>query len=574
MIDTNALRWNPTGFGFGRAVLLVMLLAASACGSSSSAGEAADDAIDAITADQSHNDPTIIDRVEDQPVDNAETDAPLDEANATEVEVADGADEEALDGEEPTDGDGEAADEAQDADLASDERDAEGGLDAADWPDSGPRPLPPTFVALELDQFPRPAEEACADNLSAVSVSLGESIYDAVESAASGTTVWVEPGTYRERGDEVSAVIINTNNLCLRARDNGVVILEQEAGSYGIGVSADDVVIEGFTLRGFGTNISLQGRTATTQRNITIERVTIEQPEGVFIDGIVAYGDNRDLPTRVATVDGLLVIDSHVEGADLGVSCNRGPCDHWWIENTTVINRPQEEGSGADAFAIEDGRQIVVLDSTVSNAGADGIDTKADDVVVYGTRVIDVGRNAIKLWRGGDVINTLVDGSGADACLVGDETGRYRYLHVLIAHHGWPNTGAYVGTWGYDRPDDDIQLEIVNSLFFENSAGGLYVPAAEGVIIRNSIFDDASSKLLDINGTVYLGSDIADLESIGVAEDVQVANPGLENLSDGTYTIGDGSPARNEALPIPGLERDIDGNLRGDQPDIGPIESN
>ncbi len=561
---TNLLKATSTAGLLVRRVLIAALLATVSCAADGRVEQSeetdlsiadARDAVDAV----------------DRGPEASESDPPLndvpEEPDVTPVDVA--LDYDSTDDGSTPDAPNEVADGLEEvADL-----DEDSAPDVGESAESGPRPLPPTFVELEIDHFPRPADEACADNQSVVNVAVGESIFDAVDSAESGTTVRVQPGTYLERGDEVSAILIDTDNLCLRAAEGGEVILEQTAGTYGIGVTADDVVIEGFTLRGFGTNISLNGRTDDTQRNITIERVTIEQPQGPFIDGIAAYGDNQGMATRVPTVDGLLVIDSRVEGADLGISCNRGPCDHWWIENTTVVNRPQEEGSGADAFAIEDGRQIVVLDSTVANAGADGIDTKANDVVVYGTRVLDVGRNAIKLWRGGDVINTLVDGSGADASLVGDEAGRYRYLHVLVAHHGWPNTGAYVGTWGYDRPDHPIQLEIVNSIFFENSDGGLFVPSADGVSIRDSIFDDAASKLLDINGTVYRGSDLSDLEGLGVAEGVQIADPDFEGASDGDYRTREGSPARDAAEVITGLDGDIDGNPRGDEPDIGPIES-
>ena len=91
-----------------------------------------------------------------------------------------------------------------------------------------------------------------------------------------------------------------------------MVLQAAPAQKYGIAISASDAVVEGVTLRGFTSSIGLAG---TTLRRITIERVRVEQPQGDFRDGIVAY---------TGRVDGLLLLDVSVAGADLGVSCNEG----------------------------------------------------------------------------------------------------------------------------------------------------------------------------------------------------------------------------------------------------------
>lgn len=416
----------------------------------------------------------------------------------------------------------------------------------------GPRPLPPSFVPLEVASFPRPAAEACRDNIRIVRVRPPSGIARALAAARPGTTVQAGPGVYTESRGEPTAVDWRAPNVCLRGTR---VILQAAPGQkYGLAISASDAVVEGLTLRGFSSSIGLAG---ALLRRITIERVRVERPRGDFRDGIAAY---------TGTVDGLLLLDVSVSGTDLGVSCNEGPCAHWWLEGVRVQGRRASDSSGADAFAIERGRQVAVVDSTFAGAAADGIDVKGGDVVVLGSRVLDVGRNAIKLWRGGDVIDTVVDGSGADASLVGDAAARYRYLHVLVRRHD-PGGSGYVGAWGYDRRAAGLRLEIVNSIFADNATGGFFAPAGARVSIRRTIFDDPGAKLLDLSdGRTWRAS-----EAGALGRGNRAADP---MLGRGWSTLP-GSPARDRAEPVPGLTRDLYGRprSRGAGPDIGPVES-
>ncbi|MBI2706533.1 MAG: hypothetical protein HYX32_14765 [Actinobacteria bacterium] len=444
---------------------------------------------------------------------------------------------------------------------------------------TGPRPLPPTFVPLEIAQFARPAAEACADNRTVVDVANGQSIAAAMNAAAPGTTIRVAAGTYVESAGEPTALTWSTPNLCVVASGGPVVLRSALNQKYGIEITGDDTVIEGITLRGFEAAISLNAAGGATQRRVTIQDVGIEDMTGPQRDGIVAYGDNRGEPNDPPTVDGLLLLGVQVSGTDVGVSCNAGPCAHWWIERTTITGRTQSGGSGADTFAIEEGRQIAVVDSTMKNAGADGIDTKADDVVVFGARVLDAQRNGVKLWRGGDVIDTVVDGTGADASLVGDRAGRYRYLHTLIAHHGQPGDTQYVGWWGYDSPNEPgMRIEIVNSIFWQNATGGLFAPATADVSIRNSMFADGGAKLLDLSdGTLYDTSPagLTALERSGRGARNLLAEPQFVSPARPDYGTLAGSRARDAGEPTAGLLRDLGGRPRvaGAGPDIGPTES-
>ncbi len=431
---------------------------------------------------------------------------------------------------------------------------------------AGPRALP-TFVPLEIASFARPAEEACADNTTVIDVASPATIADALASATSGTTIRIAAGTYVENAGEPTALVISTPNVCLRGT-GAVIVQAASSQGYGIEIAADDVVLEGLTVRGFTSAIPIWTGDGATTHRLTIERVTIDQPVGDFREGIVAYGSNQAASGKPPTLDGLTLLDVEVDGTDLGVSCNSGPCQHWWIERSTIRGRRGSGTSGADTFAIEDGRQIALVDSLFTNAEADGIDTKANDVVVLGARVKDVARNGIKLWRGGDVIDSIVDGTGADAALVGDAAGRYRYLHTLVTNHD-PSGSQYVGTWGYDDPSGSFQLEFINSIFANNATGGLYAPAAATFAMRHTIWN-GTGKLLEIGTTTYAASELASLETDG---------RGVGNLSSapqlGTdYTPAAASPAIDQAETTSGLDRDFYGKARkvGNAPDIGPVE--
>src|SRR2546423_2833330 len=61
----------------------------------------------------------------------------------------------------------------------------------------GPRPLPPTFVGLELGAFPRPASEACAGHHRVVRASPPDGLWRAAAAARPGSAILLAPGTYR-----------------------------------------------------------------------------------------------------------------------------------------------------------------------------------------------------------------------------------------------------------------------------------------------------------------------------------------------------------------------------------------
>jgi len=422
---------------------------------------------------------------------------------------------------------------------------------------SGPAEIPATFVDLEIDAFPRPFDEACAGREVTHSVAEGESVAAALANAEPGDLIEVAPGTYTENQGQWFALDWSVDDVCLMSAGDAVIQAAADQ-RYGLLLSASHTAIAGLSFRGFETGVSLQPSSGTLSA-VTLERMTVDEMTGDFRDGIGIFGSGT---TAAPVLDGLLLSQVTVKDADLGVSCGEGPCDHLWLDRVTIEGRVAVAGSGADAFAVESGRQIVVLDSLIEGAAADGIDIKGSDVVVMRTVVRDVDRNGLKLWQGGDVLDVVIDGSGADAALIGDGPGRYRYAHVLVTGHD-PSGSGYVGTWGYDTGGSGQSVEFINSAFTGNASGGLFVAGA--LSVHNTWFDQ--HKLFDVDGATW--TDLTTFEAAGYGSDNHVGPA----VFDATYV----PPADlvDAGMPLDGLDTDLNGGPRtvGAAPDIGPVEA-
>ncbi len=410
-----------------------------------------------------------------------------------------------------------------------------------------------TFVDLDMGAFPvlPPNDVPTSDVLHVAadgSDSTGDgsldaplaSIQAAIDRAGDGTTIVVGGGTYDTSGLEIA-----TDGLTIMAEPGAAVELRSSAGTQGIAISgANRVVIRGINLVGFTeAGVAFNG---ASQREIVLAEMTIDGSA----EGIVLWGD---------VLDGFLVYDVRITNADLiGLHAGNGTGNNWRIEGVRIEMRGGADGSGADAFAIEHGDNILLVNTEVSGASADGIDTKATRVVIYGCYVHDIGRNGIKLWDGGDVINTVMHDTGADAAFVVERGPRVRILHSVMAHHA---PGAYGMTLGYDSPSASIGFEIIDSTVFD--MGAIWTNPATTLSISHSIFHDFPDEIL-------AGQNPGSPSDYGAGN--QITDPQL----DAQYRPAPGGPAvnRGEALPSDYPDHDKDGNSRvqGDAPDVGPFE--
>jgi len=403
-------------------------------------------------------------------------------------------------------------------------------------------------------------------------------IAKAIELAQPGDKVVVHEGRYQEATYEHLALELHKDNLVLTAAPGEVVtVVARQGQRYGLDVTANGVVINGINLEGFESAIAIDAGEGKTCKNLVVTNLCIKIKTGTFTDGVCAYGDNRNVPGKPPTLDGFLLRNVTIEDVCLGVSCNFGPGRNWWLDNVTVRGLQSDGGSGADCIAIEEGDHILITGADVSGAEGDGIDTKATRVVVMNSRVANVARNGMKFWHECDVINTIVDGTDADAAVVFQAPGTYRLLHCLIAHHNWTDKApAYVLTAGYDQPGN-FDITIANTIFFEHARGGLYLPLSGKVRVLNCIFSRMGEKGCD-HGREHTvpfagNTDVFAQAGLGAGNIVTDA-PGLELPKPGELHLQENSPAIDGGAkldgPVPVKDAQGKPRLQRAAPDIGP----
>eukprot|EP00775_Hariotina_reticulata_P007525 gene7525-7735_t len=361
--------------------------------------------------------------------------------------------------------------------------------------------LPSTFVRVERTKFPTLSGPCgSARTTFRVPSTRFPDIPSALATAKPFTRIILAAGVYipTEPSWYPTLVNVKVDDICITGAGSGRTIIRAfesiDQAPRGIQISSNRVAISGMTIQGFLVGVYLGRGDGKTQRNITLTDINIigwATPDR-WSGGINAIPDHRQ--TKVPVLDGLLLSNVRVSDVIMGISCDYGPCEHWWLDNVTISCRG-EVGWGADAFAIESGRQIVITGLTVLNAGGDGIDIKGSDAVVHRGNVINAGKNGIKLWRGGDVSDCVINGTGDWAvALSGTEIGRYRYQRLFITNHSKAGR-MWLGGWG--STSSKYRVEFYNCIFKGNpNSGGFSV--ADGTFVRfvDNEFWDLGTRLL------------------------------------------------------------------------------
>ncbi len=364
----------------------------------------------------------------------------------------------------------------------------------------------PTIAQIDWDAFPAPLthHSAVAGKLIWVSND-GDNdgqgtveapflnIWRGLAEAGPGDWVVVRGGTYPEAPPgEYRALNFESDKagVTVTAYQGETVTVTPGADgiNYGLDIGASGVRVNGLDFEGFPNAMALLGRVGQVIEDVVISNAEFRVAPAGAAQGIAMVSDNGGDPV----VDGVLLHRVSVTGATIGIQCNHGPCNGLRFEGVYVDNG-EGEGSGADTIAVESGSNIVIIDTEVTNAAADGIDLKASDVLVVGAFVHHVQRNGLKLWQGGDVIDTVVTHTGADAAVVFDRPGRYRLLNSVVGYHNWNGLNSYVMTVGYDVPGH-FEVELVNSVFFR-TAGAVFVNRNATLRVQNCSFSEASNRV-------------------------------------------------------------------------------
>jgi hypothetical protein len=445
---------------------------------------------------------------------------------------------------------------------------------------AGPRPLP-TIAKIDWRRFPSEERGGFGRSGTTIRVRPGRfgAVASALASASPGDTIVLAAGTYRE-GEE-------GEDAGLRIQKDGIVIRTERgararflprsrAVKRGILIEASNVLVRGLDVEGFDLGIGL-GKAQGTVSNIILSEVRVlHRPGEAWTDGIIAWPDKRGARGE-PVVDGLLIRNVEVLGVALGISCNGGPCRNWWLENVRVRSA-SGSGSGADAIAVEEGENIVVVGADVSGATADGIDLKASNVVVMNSRVHHIARNGVKLWDGGDIINTLVHHTGADASYV-FEKGRYRVLNSVMAFHNYKGSESYNLTAGYEV-QEPIEVDLVNSIFYKTSGGMYFAPQTALRVSHCLFFGMENHRVLEANSrgrrvTVATSGTVRTLERAGFGTGNLYADPLFVDPVRGDFRLGEGSPAVDSGVrsaPFPDTDLLGEARVKSGGPDLGPIE--
>lgn len=473
---------------------------------------------------------------------------------------------------------------------------------AGDDPVPHPAPLP--TAAVDESRFPRSAPDRPAvgtrafvvattgsDRAAGTEAEPFRTILRGLEAAreAGGAAVVVRAGTYAEGStDSERALVIDRDGTSLWAAP-GEAVAVQPAGSgvtYGLAIEASHVIVRGLSLSGFASNGIAVGREGAAIQDVVIANVEVAMPAGG--DGIAVFvGGSNERPA----IDGLRLERIKVSGADLGVTVSTGPIRNLVITDIAIRGRGgQGENSGADAIAVESGDNVLINGADIALADGDGIDLKATRVAVINVHVHDCGRNAIKLWRGGDIVNALVHDCGADAAIVLDGTNpdaahpaEYRIVASTIAFHNRRNGAAksYVLTCGYDRPGDTNRLALIACVFHGNT-GGMVLSRGTRFAVRACLLGAIEGGLAFEHGWDGAASHVAgSLDELGRAGE-SVANlapataPGLTDPA--ATTVNGFRPAGSSALAGRGVRSrglptvDLTGAMRPAAPSIGALE--
>jgi hypothetical protein len=240
-------------------------------------------------------------------------------------------------------------------------------------------------------------------------------------------------------------------------------------------------------------------------------------------------------------VDGLLVrrvtlSDIRDVGFEFGAAAGR---------NVRITGlHVQMAGSGGDGLAFAAGDNVLIENTIVEGAAADGIDLKATRVAVVNTVVRRVGRSGIKLGAGGDLINCIVFDTGAGAQLV-TEGGSYRIIDCTFAGHlaqrGDLAQGgnSYAATFGYPGSVGDVTL--INSAFFEQP-GALFFSAGMNVRVQYCDFWGFPDRLVEWGERSWDAAALGGPSEAPLGPGNKALDPVFVDPENGDLHPGPGSP--------------------------------
>jgi len=273
------------------------------------------------------------------------------------------------------------------------------------------------------------------------------------------------------------------------------------------------------------------------------------------------------------------VILSNVEshGTELGIDVgdeNDGTIKGLRISNYRFLNPPVPPDDGQsekDAIAIVNSYKVLIDSCTISNAIHDGIDLKSYDTVVANTIVEGTGKNGVKFWRNGELINSFLARCASaynDGALIA-KFGPCRVVNSAIIF----KPVGYTGTLGIDENPSDVgSFDIVNSMFLD---------LAHSTYIVNDRLTSINSVYFNIRDNLFTGGvgslgNVATLNTRPGSSNNIATDPSLADYLNGNFALRPGSSCIDAGTAagvlLPSFDYFGRPRIRGSNPDIGPIE--
>jgi len=433
-----------------------------------------------------------------------------------------------------------------------------------------------SFVFLDVDNYsPHPAYYVATngndENAGTISSPFA-TIAHALEIAKEGDAVFVRSGTYA-----TDTLTITQSDFVLVAYPNESVTLKKSNDNVAIRIDGKihDVTVDRINIDGFDNGI-IYGN-AATQKSLIFKNLKISN---------VVTGIENDYPEHTDyLVDGLLVKNVEMTNVTgMGINCGdeQNKCaKNVMIRGVRVFGADNpEDFTGSDSLAMVSSDNILVLGSTFANAPGDSMDFKATRVSVVNSVAARPNRNGIKFWQDGEMINTIIYDSGADAAVVFDpekDGTEFRMINSVVARHSIRSPPddrySYAMTFGYDFPRKST-IVIKNSIIYD-MPGPIFVNKESALDIRNNIF----SEFIHEDGLFEYGNEkiynVTELNSKSYAKNNLYTGPMFTNPAGHDFTLLNGSPAIDSGLngsDIPNFDRNRTTRPKGNGIDIGPYE--
>lgn len=277
--------------------------------------------------------------------------------------------------------------------------------------------------------------------------------------------------------------------------------------------------------------------------------------------------DQAGLPYQI---ENLILSGLEVAGADLGV--NIGDENDPNVKGLRITGCDFTFDTGGndtaqDAVAVVNSFKVLIDNCRIRGTAGDGIDLKSADCSVVNTMITGATRNAVKFWRNGELINSIVyDCSPIDDGALIFAEGPGRIVHSLLGR----KTPGYCATFAYGE-GSARSLEIVNSVFLD--LGHSFYAGTAALAVRNCLFHDMPGGLF--SGAAAAG-DPAALNALPGCGGNRAGDPLLLAPGAGDFAPAPGAPGvdsgSGELGPLPNF--DFFGNPRpqGAAPEIGPRE--